>query len=601
MRVRTKNEGVSVHAVAGTHVVCLGMSTIVRARKGLLGFSIERKEKGRAKGTWLKGARYFRDHVPESHEPGMPMTSDVAPIQEFFWGDYTARPGRTYNYTVYPAYGKPGAIERGGGVSVEVTTERTDDKQHGVFFNRGVAGSQSYSRRFDDHRRWYKVDQYGRDRWREFIRPGDVPDHKAFEWLSRGLEEALLGFLSQARGKNWGLRAAVYEFEYHPAVQGFVDALERGADVKIVYDAKQSGKNKTGPWRATEHALGEIGLRDRRNVDRFESMAIKRTITTISHNKFVVLLKNGKPVQVWTGSANMTLGGIFGQSNVGHIVRDPDVAAKYLAYWEKLSTDPERKDFRQWNVDQQPDLSGPAPANQVTPIFSPRPTLGMLDWYSDRLAKAKHSVHFTAAFGVNQDLAKKLLGKRKTDAKNPFLRYIMLESKPSPASSKKRKDAAKEKGRPVPLDYYDIVKNGSNRIAAGGVLRNRNNAAARALARAEALSGLDTHVEFLHTKFMLVDPLTDDPTVITGSANFSDASTRSNDENMLVIRGNTRVADIFFGEFMRMFNHFRYRNMLNEMSDHEFVETFFLREDDSWTAPYWEAGSQEREERLLFA
>lgn len=601
MRVRSKHEGVSVHAVAGTHVVCLGMNTTIKARKGLLGFSIERKEKGRKKGTWLRGVRYFRDEVPENHEPGMSVTSDVAPIQEFFWGDYTARPGRTYTYTVYPVYGKPGALERRGGVRVEVTTERTDDRRHGVFFNRGVAGSQSFSRRFDQYRRWYKVDLYGRSRWREFIRPQDVPDHQAFNWLSRGLEEALLGFLAQAKGPRWGLRAAVYEFEYHPAVQGFVDALERGADVKIVYDAKQSGKNKTGPWRATEEALRKVGLRDKRNVDRFESMTIKRTITTISHNKFVVLLKDGEPVQVWTGSANMTLGGIFGQSNVGHIVRDPEVAAKYLAYWEKLATDPERKDFRQWNVEHQPDLEGPAPADAITPIFSPRPNLGMLEWYADRLAHAKRSVHFTAAFGVSQELAAKLIEKRETDAKNPFLRYIMLESKPSPAASKKRKDAARTKGRPVPLDHYDFVKNPNNRIAAGGVLRNRYNAAARALARAEALSGLDTHVEFLHTKFMIIDPLTDDPTVITGSANFSDASTRSNDENMLVIRGSTRVADIFFGEFMRMFNHFLLRNKLNEMKDHEFVETFYLRENDSWTKPYWEEGSQEREQRLLFA
>jgi hypothetical protein len=28
---------------------------------------------------------------------------------------------------------------------------------------------------------------------------------------------------------------------------------------------------------------------------------------------------------------------------------------------------------------------------------------------------------------------------------------------------------------------------------------------------------------------------------------------------MLVIRGDTRLADIFFGEFMRLFTHFRFR------------------------------------------
>jgi phosphatidylserine/phosphatidylglycerophosphate/cardiolipin synthase-like enzyme len=47
--------------------------------------------------------------------------------------------------------------------------------------------------------------------------------------------------------------------------------------------------------------------------------------------------------------------------------------------------------------------------------------------------------------------------------------------------------------------------------------------------------------------------------VVTGSANFSTASTNKNDENMLVIRGNTRVADIYLGEFMRIYNHLSFR------------------------------------------
>lgn len=57
---------------------------------------------------------------------------------------------------------------------------------------------------------------------------------------------------------------------------------------------------------------------------------------------------------------------------------------------------------------------------------------------------------------------------------------------------------------------------------------------------------------------MLVDPLSDNPIVIAGSANFSDASTIQNDENMVIIRQNKRVADIYFGEFMRLFSHFSF-------------------------------------------
>jgi phosphatidylserine/phosphatidylglycerophosphate/cardiolipin synthase-like enzyme len=65
-------------------------------------------------------------------------------------------------------------------------------------------------------------------------------------------------------------------------------------------------------------------------------------------------------------------------------------------------------------------------------------------------------------------------------------------------------------------------------------------------------TGLNSHVRYIHNQFMLIDPLSDDPIVIGGSANSSAASTEDNDENMLVIRGNRRAAGIYLGEFMRL-------------------------------------------------
>ncbi len=63
----------------------------------------------------------------------------------------------------------------------------------------------------------------------------------------------------------------------------------------------------------------------------------------------------------------------------------------------------------------------------------------------------------------------------------------------------------------------------------------------------------------MHCKFLLHDPLGADPIVVTGSANFSEASTTGNDENMVIVRGDRRVADIYFTEFNRLFNHYYFR------------------------------------------
>lgn len=80
----------------------------------------------------------------------------------------------------------------------------------------------------------------------------------------------------------------------------------------------------------------------------------------------------------------------------------------------------------------------------------------------------------------------------------------------------------------------------------------------------ESLSDLNSHVRYVHTKFLLIDPLGEHPIVVTGSANFSAASTTNNDENMLILYGEAArsVAHVYLTEFMRLFDHFSWRQKL---------------------------------------
>ena len=113
----------------------------------------------------------------------------------------------------------------------------------------------------------------------------------------------------------------------------------------------------------------------------------------------------------------------------------------------------------------------------------------------------------------------------------------------------------------------------------------------------------DGFVFFVHTKFLLIDPLSDDPLVCSGSANFSSNSLLQNDENMLLVRGNTRVADIYMTEFDRIFRHFYFRNIANELagsdsSDH--AVSIFLDETDGWSERYFQPGTLKFNRRLMF-
>jgi hypothetical protein len=67
---------------------------------------------------------------------------------------------------------------------------------------------------------------------------------------------------------------------------------------------------------------------------------------------------------------------------------------------------------------------------------------------------------------------------------------------------------------------------------------------------------------------------------------------------MLVIRGNGRVADIYFTEFNRLFFHYYFRSVQQATSRPASGTGFslFLREDDKWLKKY--AQGQLRHKRV---
>ena len=126
-----------MQAVAGTHTVLLGFSLDEPA--GCLGFGIHRTE-GEAR--WLRGMKTFGSVVPEP-PPGSDWPTNAHPVQGFQWGDYSAKPGHHYTYAVSALGGPAAAPVPTATVRLTVRTEVEDDGEHGVWFNRGVAGSQA--------------------------------------------------------------------------------------------------------------------------------------------------------------------------------------------------------------------------------------------------------------------------------------------------------------------------------------------------------------------------------------------------------------------------------------------------------------------------
>src|SRR5207302_10924121 len=140
----------------------------------------------------------------------------------------------------------------------------------------------------------------------------------AYEWLSRGLLEALVAFIDRA-GAGSAIHGAVYEFQWPEALAAIRRAQQRGAVVKVLFDdvGSDSGGTPKGPWKKNREAIAKA---------KIKALCKGRSHGKLMHNKFFVLSQNGRPKAVWTGSTNLTENGIFGHSNVGHIVQDDTIA-----------------------------------------------------------------------------------------------------------------------------------------------------------------------------------------------------------------------------------------------------------------------------------
>ena len=151
MRQRASNNGLSVNAVAGSYVVILGLNITDAMRAGLRGFAIKRTDHERQEEFWMSSTKVFESIVPHP-APGEQFPSLRHPFQSFQWSDYSAKPGRSYTYTIVAMYGDPGALEQRVSVDVTVTTEPIEGAEHTIHFNRGSVATQEYARRFQNRK-----------------------------------------------------------------------------------------------------------------------------------------------------------------------------------------------------------------------------------------------------------------------------------------------------------------------------------------------------------------------------------------------------------------------------------------------------------------
>jgi phosphatidylserine/phosphatidylglycerophosphate/cardiolipin synthase-like enzyme len=548
MRTSNFSDGLKVNVITGTYVVLFGINLPKELCDGLLGFSIHRVDHNENESYYLKGTKAFKETDP-GFPPGSQYSTKDHPIQSFQWADYTAKPGYDYTYTISALKGKPGELIPIAVTEVKVTTECPETGDHDVYFNRGASASQEYAKRFGDRA------------------PDEVPNNKAFEWLSRGLYEALENFIASCQPGKHSLRIAAYELNYEKFLELIKKTADTGVDIKIIYDARQEVPGNINIELAGKYEIDNLCKQ------RTEGKSY------ISHNKFIVKLENGVAKSVWTGSTNFSDGGIFGHSNVAHVVEDTAVAQCYLDYWNELFSNPTNSVLKK-KVEQLTAIPEIPLSEGTVALFSPRKKLEALDFYAQLAMNASEGLFMTFAFGMNE------IFRNVYDKSSAPLRFALMEKMTRPMKEGPERDKEEE--------YIQLLRNKTENVFAIGdfIRTNKFDGWVK-----ERLTGLNTNVKYVHDKFMIIDPLSDFPVVVTGSANFSKASTTDNDENMLIICGNKRVANIYLGEFMRLFSHFSFRESLAWRKSEEPPKP--LRTDEWWSDSFGDTSRSSR--RKFFA
>lgn len=534
MRVRKEINGITLKVYAGTTGILLAFNITDELKEGLLGFAIRRKV-GNESWKWLQGLLKFPSGEPLNFQP---VASNLAPIQKFRWSDYTVYPDKEYSYEVQAVYGSPANLSYIIGPEVTVKTESINSGKHRIIFNRAVAASQAYTRKFGE------------------TNPDneDDPLHlNAREWLTRGMLQKIESFMKEAKDDNYALDLALFEFEY----DGFVDLLKelgsKGVKINVIYHGQPGDKQTI----ANEEHLKPLQNEQKK----------ARHTTGLFHQKFIILQKKDSsggyiPQAVLTGTANFTPNGLWRQANVIHIIYDEAIAKEYDILYKQLLTSQGRGDTKTHIKAFHPLKKN----EKLFQSFSPRYAYTDIDILEETINSASSEVFICSAFKLHDRITAAL------ESPNPRVSRFGLQNSRTTITGFHR-----NKSFTAPA----FLKNGLEGFLKESTKKQRGSI-------------------YIHLKTIITDFTSDNPTVIVGSHNFSKPASDKNDENFVVIKGNTEVADTYFCEMMRLYDHYRFRyNQIKKGVGSDSL--LILRTNNSWIDDYYDPEHLKYDERVRFS
>lgn len=477
------------------------------------------------------------------------------PIQRFTWTDYKARAGEVVSYRIVPMVGDRNQLRPNEELASPWTAEITlrPDGHNGIaaFFNRGIVASQWLSRVLGEGESSVR-----QRKLREIIEdPGD----RTRGFLGGELRAAMLRLLGDARKRKVDVYAALYELD-DPELTDALVALGKKAHVVL---ANGSTKKKTkDPNKAAREALREAGaeVHDRMTAPRH-----------LAHNKFLVVTDDaGVPQQVWTGSTNWSKTGLCTQGNNGILFTHPKLAAVFHTQWEQLrdaESSFDRAALAEINSKSE-EIKDDGRSYKVW--FTPVNDEADLDEARELIEGAKRGILFAMFNPGPRGTLLNAITKRRGDP-TLIVQGIVNQDPANP------NDEEDEEQVQIFRNKQKTLK-GSFQIALPAAIDKR---VSFWIPELKKLNGTWAMV---HSKVIVIDPFGPEPALITGSHNLGPKASRANDDNMVIIRGDSELTAAYAVNILGIYASYRWRwNRIH--SDHARAFTK-LQDDDKWQKGY---------------
>lgn len=588
--------------------------TFDRHLDGCLGFAVHRLDTA-GLDTPLPAVARFQG------QKGDHLTTEDAPVQKFWWKDLTARRGGTYIYKVVPMGGVPGGtLKPLAGVEPLTSNPVTLTERRppfSAYFNRGIVATQALTHALKGKPSIAALTPHILD-----------PNDPLRVRLQGQLAEGVTSLLDRADAEGGTIHAALYELNDPKGLEVRLQAADHGhPGVRhVILGNEQSTDKRTKKAIEDADATNRQALKDA-GVDVTDRIL---GTGTIPHNKFMVLQQNDAPVAVLTGSTNWTSTGLCTQTNNALIIPSPEVGQRYLDYWNALKTDVAAAGGDQTKL-QSAQLRTFTHAHNATSIgspidlgsgvtvevlFSPNtkrtlkspPTEKPNDMTRvfELIAGAKHAVLFLAFDPGNNSI---LDAAGRALAKNPalFVRGALTSAErarnfsaalhqggaadASPSASAKQKVTVvgEPAGKKKSAGKNTAPQPDFRAVPAGAVTAK------------DAFGAWEAELAkygfaIIHNKIVVIDPFSDNCTVVTGSHNLGYRASHNNDENMVIVRGHRALAEAYACHVLDLYDHYAWRFLLQQHKD---IFGRPLQGDDTWQERYIK-GPDEKSAELRF-